>query len=1018
MITSMTNTNSGSVLLTLKSLLFTHRWPLSLFVLVFLLITSSFVFPVVSQESRVFFTNYIADSVMLVLMLVGILYFWRKEREKVNALFWLLMAFAIFSWLTVSLLLGTSVNLFQIANPVIVKNIGYFLFYALMIAAVEMRSYQNPQQLLTQHSLLIWVATLSFTLGSFSYLILVPLAQNGSASDIWPNAFVFYVLMDLYLASRWGFLAYQCRKSHWQGYAIAAIAMFNWAFIDLLELANLLQWISLEFGTLLDILWFTPFLLLFIGLNLPLGDVNSHQTSRGFSRMSLFNSPLAFACLALLLHTFSQSQDWLEHLQRPSQINMFIGWIAITLLLAIAQLMLLLKQTQRLRFSLQESRFRSDTLQQQLQQQTQYLQQQADTYRSILESTSNAIFTLDDDAKILTANPAATKLLGYAENELIGHNFIELVNEGDELSLLFNYQSYRQKLIRQSQGLELEANMRTKSGELLAVHASVSKSVKGGSSPMVISLADIREQKQAEQEILKLKDQFTANISHEFRTPLTIINGVLDNLSKTASDDQAAQILTAKTNGLRMIRMVEQLLELSRSAQESIPVTPINAGQVIHFICQSFGPIAEEKNIQFTYPEQSSIWINGNHQALEKVIFNLLSNAFKYTPEGGRVELGVHVANGKLNVKVSDSGVGIPESEQKKVFQRFYRTADASTRHVHGVGIGLALVKELCSRMDWEISLTSNPGEGTQFSLLAEECPAPVEQPVSAEVINQPLQPNIQSELIDTQAAQLQSSVSKSRYLVLAVEDNTDMQNHLSQMISPHHQCLIAGDGEEGLRMALDYIPDIIISDVMMPGMDGFEMLKALRRNELTAHIPVIMLTARVDAESRIEGLEAEADDYLTKPFDGRELLLRVTNQIKSRVKLQQKLTRQWHFSLSQEGKQESVSVEDKFIQKLNGVFQKHFGDPDVPMSFIASELAMSERQLQRKVKALLGVSPLEALRQFRLEQAKELLQQQQQVGLTAQACGFSSQSHFGRCFKEYVGVPPREYQKQFSTSQ
>ncbi len=1018
MITSTNAANFKTVLFTLKSFIFSRHWPFALFGLVFLLVLIGYLLPVASQQTRSFFTTYIADSLMLGIILVSLVAQWKREKEQVLALFWLLMAFAVLSWLLVSLLLGTSLNLLQVSNPVIVKNIGYFLFYALMIAAVEMRSYQSAHQLLTQHSLLIWVATLSFTLGSFSYLVLVPLSQNGVASDIWPNAFVFYVFMDLYLGCRWAFLAYQSRKTHWKGYTFAALAMFNWALIDSLELANLLQLISLNFGTLQDLLWFTPYLLLFIGLNMPLGEVNSHQPSRGFSRMSLLNSPLAFASLALLLHTFSQSQDWLEHLQRPSQINMFIGWVAITMLLAVAQLMLLLKQTQQLRFSLQESRFRSDTLQQQLQQQTQYLQQQADTYRSILESTSNAIFTLDDDGNILTANPAASKMLGYPDSQLIGRNFTELVSEGDELALLFSYQSYRQKLLRQAQGLELEANMVTQSGDLLAVHASVSKSVKGGASPMVISLADIREQKQAEQEILKLKDQFTANISHEFRTPLTIINGVLDNLSKAASDDQAAQIMTAKTNGLRMIRMVEQLLELSRSAQESIPVAAINAGHIIHFICQSFGPIAEEKNIQFQYPEKSSVWIMGNHQALEKVIFNLLSNAFKYTPEGGQVELKQQIIEGKLNIQVHDSGVGIPESEQKKVFHRFYRTADASTRHVHGVGIGLALVKELCSRMDWEITLTSQPGLGTQFTVVAEECAAPAETSEPIEATSQPLQPSIQSELIDTKAAQIQSVTSKSRYLVLAVEDNSDMQNHLSQMISPHHQCLIAADGEEGLRMALDYIPDIIISDVMMPGMDGFEMLKALRRNELTAHIPVIMLTARVDAESRIEGLEAEADDYLTKPFDGRELLLRVTNQIKSRVKLQQKLTRQWHFSMSKEGKQESVSVEDKFIQKLNGVFQKHFGDPEVPMSFIASELAMSERQLQRKVKALLGVSPLEALRQFRLEQAKELLQQQQQVGLTAQACGFSSQSHFGRCFKEYVGIPPREYQKQFSTSQ
>jgi YesN/AraC family two-component response regulator len=239
------------------------------------------------------------------------------------------------------------------------------------------------------------------------------------------------------------------------------------------------------------------------------------------------------------------------------------------------------------------------------------------------------------------------------------------------------------------------------------------------------------------------------------------------------------------------------------------------------------------------------------------------------------------------------------------------------------------------------------------------------------------------------------------------------MQNHLEQIISPHHQCVIAGNGEEGLRMALDYIPDIIISDVMMSGMDGFDLLKAIKSNELTAYIPVIMLTARADNQSKLKGLRAEADDYLTKPFDANELLLRLSNQLKSRTKLQQKLTRQWHFSISKQDEQPAETNEEKFVLQLNAIFEAHYSDPDIPMSFIATKLAMSERQLQRKVKMLLGVSPLEALRQFRLERAKELLKQQKQVGFTAQACGFSSQSYFGRCFKDYVGMTPREYQKQ-----
>jgi len=200
----------------------------------------------------------------------------------------------------------------------------------------------------------------------------------------------------------------------------------------------------------------------------------------------------------------------------------------------------------------------------------------------------------------------------------------------------------------------------------------------------------------------------------------------------------------------------------------------------------------------------------------------------------------------------------------------------------------------------------------------------------------------------------------------------------------------------------------------MMPGIDGYDLVKILRRNELTAHIPIIMLTAKSDNESKLAGLEAEADDYLTKPFDSQELVLRVNNQIQSREKLQQKLNRQWQqkFQQNEPTKPVSRTVENDFIEKLNEKFEQQFANADLSMSFLAGELAMSERQLQRKVKALLGVSPLEALRQFRLEKARELLKNNQQVGLVAQACGFSSQSHFGRCFKEHFGMTPKAFQK------
>ncbi|WMS89240.1 response regulator [Pleionea litopenaei] len=645
------------------------------------------------------------------------------------------------------------------------------------------------------------------------------------------------------------------------------------------------------------------------------------------------------------------------------------------------------------------------------------MEQQRDSYRSILETTSNAIFTAAEDGKILSANSAASRLLEYDHEQLLGMPFQQLVDSDSELALFFKFQSYRQKLVRQQQGLEMEANVITRLGQSITVHATISKGQSGSETPLVISLADIREQKQAEQEIMRMKDEFTANISHEFRTPLTIINGVLDNLKGHLTEPaQVKQIDSAKTNGLRMVRMVEQLLELSRSGRQNILITPIDIGQILEFVARSFSAIAREKNIIFQFPERCNYWVLGNLQAAEKIIFNLLSNAFKYTPPSGQVIINIEQQNDELYLTVSDTGVGIDEVEQGKIFQRFYRAEGTNSKHIHGVGIGLALVKELCFAMGWTINLESALGKGSKFTLMLHQTAAPANEIPSLESSQLPIEHNIESELIDAKTEVYHHGGQKSQYLILVIEDNPDMQQHLMNIIGAEHQCILANNGEEGVKMAIEYLPDIIISDVMMPVMDGFEALKIMRRNELTAHIPVIMLTARSDAESRKEGLKAEADDYLSKPFDAEELLLRLRNQIQSRLKLQQRLRQQ----IGQDRKPTASTpapIEDKFLIRLNHCFEEHFESAEITMTQLASELAMSERQLQRKVKALLDLSPLEALKAFRIEKAKALLLQQEPVGIVAQKVGFSSQSHFGRVFKEHLGMTPGQFQKNHRTS-
>ena len=372
--------------------------------------------------------------------------------------------------------------------------------------------------------------------------------------------------------------------------------------------------------------------------------------------------------------------------------------------------------------------------------------------------------------------------------------------------------------------------------------------------------------------------------------------------------------------------------------------------------------------------------------------------------------------NNSVALTVIDTGIGIKKEQQALIFERFHRVENEETQTVHGVGIGLALVKELCDTMMWDLKIESTPGQGSLFELIipmAKQHEIPKEGSSDAlefDAMKNTLTKSIESEVIDAQSLSPQASVKKSEYSVLIVEDNSDMQAHIKDILSPYHQCLLADNGEEGVRLAIDYVPDIIVSDVMMPGISGFELLKSLKKTEMTTHIPIILLTARNDSASKIRGLEAQADDYLSKPFDAQELLLRVNNQLSSREKLQRKLTKR--LQQSAEEKVDEPVVEDKFVIKLEQIFSENYKNTEFSMLDLANYLAMSDRQVQRKIKAVLGVSPLEALKHFRLIEAKKQLEAGEPIGVVAQTCGFSSQSYFGRCFKEKYKMTPKAFKQ------
>jgi len=441
----------------------------------------------------------------------------------------------------------------------------------------------------------------------------------------------------------------------------------------------------------------------------------------------------------------------------------------------------------------------------------------------------------------------------------------------------------------------------------------------------------------------------------------------------------------------------------------------------------SFSRLAQQNDLIFSANIPDNLWLECDAQAFEKIIFNLLANAIKYTPAGGNISVVAYAQQDNIVLEVSDTGIGINQASQVKIFERFQRADDEKNHAIFGVGIGLSLVNELVNAHLWHINLVSEYNQGSKFSLtipMSEAISTEIELPIS-------LSEDEVASLLIEQTSGPSSSKRTIQNVVLVIEDNLDMQSHIKRVVEQQHHCLLASSGEQGLLLAEEYLPDLIVCDIMLTGIDGFEVLKQLKSNELTDHIPVILLTARSDLESRLHGLNLQADEYLSKPFNQQELLIRIENLIENRKQLQQSYMHKFKEFQQEERKENSVqkasqltgsdqkeqNSDDKFIEKLETVIAKMYLATDLDIQQLASNMAMSERQLQRKIKVLLGTTPNNFIKEFRLEKAKILLQNGAKIGLIALDVGFSSQTYFGRCFKESFNCTPKQYQQKYLKS-
>ena len=509
------------------------------------------------------------------------------------------------------------------------------------------------------------------------------------------------------------------------------------------------------------------------------------------------------------------------------------------------------------------------------------------------------------------------------------------------------------------------------------------------------------------QELDLIKSRFFTNISHEFRTPLSLILGPLEKRLENTNGDDRESFKLMHRNARRLQNLINQLLDLSRieSGNLELHLEESDLGQTLRFIGSSFSSLAERKGIFYRQEILNTFIGCYDRDKVEKIINNLLSNAFKFTPEGGLVNFKASEENGMLLVEVKDSGIGIPKEQQENIFNRFYQIDDSTTRSSEGSGIGLALTKELAELHRGKLSVSSSEGIGSVFTVVIPVTrEAFVGLPVKGPVVIEDKHYTSDDLALPVQAI----NEDESKPLILIAEDNEDMQKFIVELLQDHYRTISVLNGLEAYERAQSVVPDLVISDWMMPVMDGRTLCEKLKTTNATSHIPVLMLTARADQPSKLEGLETGADDYLTKPFDNKELIVRIHNLIEQRKKLRQLFSRE----LVLQPKQISLPSRDaEFLSRLLSLLEEKYSNPDFSVEELSLEIAMSRMQLHRKIKALTDQSPGEFLRTFRLERAKQMLTNTGlQVSEVCFKVGFNNVSNFSKVFREFTGVTPTEF--------
>ncbi|HEY9044321.1 MAG TPA: two-component regulator propeller domain-containing protein [Ohtaekwangia sp.] len=528
-----------------------------------------------------------------------------------------------------------------------------------------------------------------------------------------------------------------------------------------------------------------------------------------------------------------------------------------------------------------------------------------------------------------------------------------------------------------------------------------------------------RLQRENMEKLNQAKLQFFTNISHEFKTPLTLILGPSQSLLDKGESDKEArgQLLSIHNNAQRLLRLVNQLLDFRKAESGNLNLE-VSEGNIVKFIKEvklSFDTLAEQLKIDFSlYASSNIINVWFDRDQFEKIMFNLLANAFKHTPEGGKITIQVIESTESIAIVVEDTGKGIKPEHFESIFQTFFSYDE--DKHHTGTGIGLALAKSLVDMHHGDLTVQSEVNAFTRFTVTllkgASHFDASERSLVSRDIESMDRYPSLQQEPIYIPEKEADIPLENVRDLpkLLVVEDNDEVRAYIKSVFEGSYRVLQASEGKEGMEVALEEMPDVIISDVMMPVMDGITLCTQLKSNVRTSHIPVILLTARTSLIFKVEGLETGADDYVTKPFNPKVLQLKVRNLVRMRERMREMfLDRE---TLNIEPKRVTLtSADELFVQQALESIEKNMSNPDYAVDDLGKDVGMSRTQLYRKLKAITGQSANEFIRMIRLKRAAQLLEQNQlTIAEVTYEVGFSDLKYFRECFKKLFGVTPSEF--------